>query len=61
MDRPDRYTIIVPNPKYKIPNMDFPDWDSVTVKSRELCEREIKHIIRDNEFGVSIQMCEFCN
>lgn len=51
-----KYTIIVSNKKYKISTMDFYDWDSVEVKSKELCEQQIRHIIRDNEFGVSVKM-----
>ena len=51
-----KYTIIVSNKKHKIPNMDFTDWNGVETKSKELCEQKIRHIIRDNEFGVSVKM-----
>lgn len=55
MYRP-KYTIIVSNKKYQIPNMNFYDWDSVEAKSKELCKQGIKHIIRDNEFNVKVRM-----
>jgi hypothetical protein len=48
-----KYTIIINS---LVPDMNFSTWEEVMVKSKELCKQEIKHIIRDNEFNVSVRM-----
>lgn len=48
-----KYTIIINS---RVPNMNFSTWEEVMVKSKELCKQGIKHIIRDNEFNVSVKM-----
>lgn len=53
-----KYTIIAINSKTpsKILKEDFASWEEMIIKSRELCKKGIKHIIRDNEFNVSVNM-----
>lgn len=53
-----KYTIIAVNLKNSFKNLkeDFTSWEEMIIKSRELCEKGIKHIIRDNEFNVSVKM-----
>lgn len=38
----------------------YDTFDKVLKASKKLSEKEIYHIIRDNEFGTSVKMCECC-
>lgn len=48
-----KYTIIV---NARVSDMNFSTWKEVIAKSKELCQQEIKHTIRDNEFGIEVKM-----
>lgn len=54
----DKYTIIIPNGNEL--NTNCKTFDEVLTKSKQLCKDEVFHIIRDNEFGISINMAECC-
>lgn len=52
----DKYTIIIPGQNK--PNITYRTFDEVLAKSKQLCKDEICHIIKDNEFGVSVRMAK---
>ncbi len=54
----DKYTIVVPGRDMSA--MNFKTFEEVNAKSKELCDKEIYHIIRDNEFNTSVKMAEVC-
>lgn len=51
-----KYTIVDFN-THKAPQH-FDNFDDVLTVSKTLADNEIYHIIKDNEFGTSVKMCE---
>ena len=54
----DKYTIVIPGSNE--PNVNYKTFDEVIKESKKLCKEDIPHIIRDNEFNISVKMGYGC-